>query len=142
MLAMVIDAHICFRFLEPLGALNDPNVLEGMLTGRRWLDTAKYLDKAIAFHAQDNKVAAAYPDEDAVSPGGGDGMLLRKHPELFVLPRRQHTLDLVADGEKEAARQYYNNSIFAPTRLVRRTRHLDNLIQGLQDMVHGAKPLL
>ncbi|KAL6630664.1 hypothetical protein ACP70R_028515 [Stipagrostis hirtigluma subsp. patula] len=123
--------------LERLGALNNPAVLEGMLAERRWLDVAEYLETALKFHPEDAAAAVAYP-ADAPSPAD----MLRAHPELFVLPRRQHALELLADGEQEQAQRYFDDSIFAPTRLARRTRHLDAVLARLGDMIRGDVPLL
>ncbi|KAL6642042.1 hypothetical protein ACP70R_020223 [Stipagrostis hirtigluma subsp. patula] len=118
--------------LVPLGALNDPATLERMLTENRWLDVAEYLQKAVEFHAED---AVAYP-EDAPSPAD----MLRAHPELYVLPRVQHALELLGQGKQALAFQYYGDTIFAPTRVARRTPHLDALLARLQDMILDGRP--
>ncbi|KAJ1258654.1 hypothetical protein BS78_10G092000 [Paspalum vaginatum] len=68
--------------------------------------------------------------------------MLRAHPELFVLPRRQHCLELLGEGEGEQAQQYFNDMIFAPTRDARRTRYLDDLLGQLQGMIAGNKAQL
>ncbi|KAL6630663.1 hypothetical protein ACP70R_028514 [Stipagrostis hirtigluma subsp. patula] len=123
------------RVLVPLGALNDPATLERMLTENRWLDVAEYLQKAVEFHAEDAAAAVAYP-EDAPSPAD----MLRAHPELYVLPRVQHALELLGQGKQALAFQYYGDTVFAPTRVARRTPHLDALLARLQDMILDGRP--
>ncbi|RCV24453.1 hypothetical protein SETIT_5G085600v2 [Setaria italica] len=114
------------------GSLNKPHVLEALLAAGNWLDVAKYLGRALTFHREEAQAAVAYPDgDDAPSPDD----MLRAHPELFVLPRGQHALELLGDGKLEEAQQYFNESIFEPTRVAPRTHHLDTLLARLRDMI-------
>jgi len=103
--------------------------LDALLRGNRWLGAAEYLSRSLLLH---------HDDDDSAGPAPADEMP-REHPELIVLLRRQHALELLGDGKREAARQYYyDKSIFAPTRLVHRTRHLDALLSDLRDSIIAA----
>ncbi|CAO2204844.1 unnamed protein product [Urochloa humidicola] len=64
----------------------------------------------------------------------------RAHPELFVLPRRQHALELLGNGNLAEAQQYFNQHIFQPTRAASLTLYLDNLITNLQNMIFNEGP--
>nr|TKV90290.1 hypothetical protein SEVIR_9G018850v2 [Setaria viridis] len=57
--------------------------------------------------------------------------MLRDHPELIVLLRRQHALELLCDGKPVQAQQYYFFSILGATWLHRRTPLLDKLVSDL-----------
>ncbi|KAJ1270025.1 hypothetical protein BS78_06G023000 [Paspalum vaginatum] len=114
---------------QMMGCLDLPDVLESLVADHRWLHVAEYLQNALAYHHRAAQAAIAYPDE---APAHDD--MLRAHPELFVLPRRQHCLELLGEGQWEQAQYYFDDHIFAPTRHTRRTRYLDDLIAHLQGM--------
>ncbi|KAL6905988.1 hypothetical protein ACP4OV_003589 [Aristida adscensionis] len=120
--------------LPALGNLNYPSTLQGLIAENRWLDVAEHLDKALRFHPAEAAAAVAYPD-DAPSPAD----MLRAHPELYVLPRRQHALELLGKGKPASAQQYCEDSIFRPIRLARRTPHLDALLAKLWDRIAGGR---
>ncbi|CAO2193447.1 unnamed protein product [Urochloa humidicola] len=59
----------------------------------------------------------------------------RAHPELYVLPRRMHVLELLNIDDLEEAQKYFNEEIFEPTRAANLTPHLNNLITELRDTI-------
>ncbi|CAL4957887.1 unnamed protein product [Urochloa decumbens] len=120
-----------------LGSLDRPAVLENMLAAGRWVDVSGYLQRALEFHRDEAQAAVAYPEGDNV-PAPTD--MPRAHPELFVLPRRMHALELLGSDNLEEAQHYFNLDIFGPTRAANRTLYLDNLITELQNMIFNEGP--
>ncbi|CAO2160878.1 unnamed protein product [Urochloa humidicola] len=59
----------------------------------------------------------------------------RAHPELYVLPRRMHVLELLNIDELEEAQKYFNEEIFEPTRTGNLTPHVNNLITELRNTI-------
>jgi len=61
--------------------------------------------------------------------------MVRAHPKLFVLPRRQHVLELLGNDNQAEAQKYFTENIFEPTCVAHRTPHLDTLLARLQDTI-------
>ncbi|KAL6642044.1 hypothetical protein ACP70R_020225 [Stipagrostis hirtigluma subsp. patula] len=123
-----------FELLVSLGSLNFPGVLRSMVDERRWLDIGRYLRRALRFHAKDAAEAVAYP------PARPDH-IRRAHPELYVLPRRQHALELLGQGKRQEALRYYHDAILARIHPVRRNAHVDELLSSLAEIINQDKPL-
>jgi len=80
----------------PLRFDNDLELLDALLKVGRWLDTAEHVAKWLLIHK------SAHP-----GIGHADNML-NEHAELIILLRQQCALDLLVEGKREQAQEYYN----------------------------------
>ncbi|TVU22266.1 hypothetical protein EJB05_31950 [Eragrostis curvula] len=128
----VVEQH--YDLLVSLGSLRFPDILESLLLYERWPEIARYLRHALRFHAKDAAEAVAYPPARATD-------MRRAHPELYLLPRRQHALHLFSAGQHDQALHFYHERILPRILAVRRNAHVNALVESLGAILAGQQPL-
>ncbi|CAL4945363.1 unnamed protein product [Urochloa decumbens] len=110
-----------------LGVENGRATLNALLKGGRWLEAADHVARCLQLIRKDEQEGPA-------------DVMLREHPELIVLLRRQHALEMLGEGKPEQAQGYYLSSISGTVNawLTNRTLHLDALVTDLGDTIAAA----
>ncbi|KAL6634503.1 hypothetical protein ACP70R_027174 [Stipagrostis hirtigluma subsp. patula] len=93
------------EFVFATGVLDIERVLDPMLVQGRWMDVAGYMRRAFRFYVTEAQAVGA-----AIPTNQNPIWDIRwTHPELYLLPRAQHALELASQGLWVEAREYLDD---------------------------------